>query len=262
MWVWGSDTVLDQTSRNKLLDFAVASGINRLYSEAEGLVIHEQSTLADFIRASRARGIEVELLFGMREWAFEENHHQVLALADQVIDYTRKYPDALPVAMHLDIEPWSLQEWADDVEGIANQLLDLFDKVRARLHEIDLPLTVDIPVWFDRVPVSRDGRPARPLYQLVIDAVDGVTLMNYRNTYQRLIDDAAPELLYASGAGKPVVVGVETLCIEPASITFCGIGRDVMESKLASLDLDMPLQYSSYSGHAVHHFWSFRDLAP
>lgn len=261
MWIWGSEAVIDPARRSQLMDFAGDKGVTRFYAEAWSALVNEPDALAEFIRTSHSRGIEVELLFGDREWAFYENHQTVLDIADQMVDFVRRYPDARPIAMHLDVEPYSLQAWKDDKEYVANQMLDLYELVYQRLDGSGLLLVVDIPIWFDVHEITRNGE-TRLLHELVIDIVDGVALMDYRDTYDRIVNDAANELQYADRQQKTVVVGVETMCIEPETITFCEEGSDFMEGILERLDSEMPQQYGSYTGHAIHYFDSYMALQP
>lgn len=261
MWVWGSDEVLDPVRQNRLLEFARERRINRLYVSAWSALEKEPSGLAGFIKSSRSRGIDVELLFGEREWALSENHDRVLTIVERVIRFAEQYPDARPRALHLDIEPYNLPIWDADRNRVGRDLVDLFERVRARLDGTGLSLWVDIPIWFEKHQIDRGGT-SRPLHELIIDAVDGVTLMDYRDSYRRIVKDAGNELQYASRQQKSVIVGVETLCIEPTSITFCEEGSEAMENILEQLDRDMAQRYSAYRGHAIHHFDSYRELQP
>lgn len=261
MWVWGSDEVLEPSRQSRLLAFAGDRGINRLYVSAWSALVDDPGALAEFIKASRSRGIDIELLFGEQEWAFPENHDRVLGIVDRVIEFAERYPDSRPLGLHLDVEPYNLPQWDEAKNDVANNLVDLYRQVSARLAGTGLSLVVDIPIWFDKHEIARNGRN-RPLHELIIDAVDGVALMDYRDTYDRIVNDAADELQYASRRKKTVVVGVETLCIEPISITFCEEGGGAMEGILDRLNREMVRQYPAYRGHAIHHFDSYRDLQP
>ncbi|WP_372748291.1 hypothetical protein [Litorivivens sp.] len=261
LWVWKADTVLNSQRRQELFTFAANRELNALYVDARTPVLHNQGALAEFIRMAKARGIAVELVFGKPEWALYYNHHEVLTLVDQAVEFTRRYPDARPNAVHFDIEAHLIHQWQGDRNSVANQLIDLYQEADRRLAAVSMPLVVDMPVWYDIHMVPRYGQ-SRPLHEWIIDATDGVALMDYRDTEARILADADTELRYANATGKSMVVGVETMCIEPASITFCQEGDGFMQSVLRSVNARLRGQYSAYRGVAIHHYEDYRRLRP
>lgn len=260
LWVWRAASVLDVSQRNAVLGFMANKGLNTVYIDARVPVLQNHYMLSEFIRAANAREIQVELMFGKPEWALVEHHWEVLNLVDQAAEYVRRFPDAAPTAVHLDIEAHLVAQWQQQRNSVASQLLDLFAKVKSRLNAVSLPLAVDMPVWWDGFAVVRDG-VSRPLHQWVIDAADRVVLMDYRDTEARIIADAESELRYASNRGKEIVVGVETMCIPPELITFCEEGSANMEYILGRVDDQLP-GHPSYRGYAVHHYEAYSRLRP
>lgn len=258
LWVWRADPVLNVNKRTELLTFMRNKGLNTAYIDARVPVLNNHYMLSEFIRTFQSRGISVELMFGKPEWALRDHHHEVLSLLDQAVEYTRRYPDARPTAIHLDIEAHLVREWRDQRNWVANQFLDLLAEARRRSAAVSLPLVVDMPVWWDSFSVGRSG-VSRPLHQWVIDASDRIALMDYRDTEQRIVNDAGDELRYASAQGKQIVVGVETMCIPPELITFCEEGSANMEWVLGRVDGQLP-SHGSYRGFAVHHYEAYRSL--
>ena len=261
MWIWKADTVLNIQQRNELMAFAANREINTFYIDARTPVLHNQYMLAEFIRASQARGIRVELLFGKPEWALYYHHHEVLSLVDAAVGFARRYPDARPAAVHLDIEAHLVHQWQGDRNAVANQLLDLYEEVRRRVAPDNLPLIVDMPVWYDQYLLPRRGQ-SRLMHEWIIDSSDGVALMDYRDTEARIVNDAQEELRYASATGKSMIVGVETMCINPEQITFCEEGNGVMNAVLGRVNAQLRSQYPSYRGVAIHHYEDYRRLRP
>lgn len=261
VWVWKADTVLNATRRQELFTFAANRELNTLYIDARTPVLHNQPALAEFIQLAQSRGLSVELLFGKPEWALYSNHHEVLTLVDQAVEFTRRYPQARPTAVHLDIEAHLIHDWQNDRDSVANQLLDLYQEVDRRLAAVSLPLMVDMPVWYDIYTLPRYGR-SRPMHEWIIDVTDGVALMDYRDTESRILNDADTELRYANATGKAMIVGVETMCIEPEQITFCEEGDRFMQGVLRSVNTRLRGQYSAYRGVAIHHYEDYRRLRP
>lgn len=260
LWVWGSQVVFEPSQEQQLFDLAEQKSLNRIYLAAIQALRQNQTALARFFQRAEQRGISVELLFGQPDWALPENHHQVMSIIDQVTDFAERFPDITVAGIHLDVEPYLLPEWDNDRQSLGNAFIDLLEAARSRANKASLPLLADIPVWYDEHGIFRNGR-ARTLHELVIDATDGVGLMDYRDSSQRIINDASVELAYASSAQKPVVVGVETLCIEPSWITFCEEGSTFLEQTLATVNRELK-RYSAYQGYAIHHFDSYLELHP
>lgn len=261
MWIWKADTVLNQQLRNELMTFAANREINTFYIDARTPVLHNQYMLAEFIRASQARGIRVELLFGKPEWALYYNHHEVLTLIDAAVGFVQRYPDARPSAVHMDIEAHLVPQWQGDRNAVANQLLDLYEQIRQRIAPEGLPLIVDMPVWYDQYQLPRRGQ-SRLIHEWIIDNSDGVALMDYRDTEARIINDADAELRYASATGKAMIVGVETMCINPEQITFCEEGSGVMNTVLGRVRSQLRGSHPSFRGIAIHHYEDYRRLRP
>ncbi|NKI18181.1 hypothetical protein HCU74_12270 [Spongiibacter sp. KMU-166] len=258
LWVWRAEPVLNVNKRTELLTFMLNKGLNTAYIDARIPVMNNHYMLSEFIRTFQSRGISVELMFGKPEWALRDHHHEVLSLIDQAVEYTRRYPAARPTAIHLDIEAHLIREWQDQRNWVANQFIDLIAQARHRSAAVSLPLVIDMPVWWDTFSIVREG-VSRPLHQWVIDGADRIALMDYRDTEERIVNDAGDELRYASSRGKEIVVGVETMCIPPEMITFCEEGSANMEWVLQRVDGRLPVN-DSYRGFAVHHYETYRTM--
>ena len=80
----------------------------------------------------------------------------------------------------------------------------------------------------------------RPLHELVIDRVPRVMVMAYRDTTgtctaplpDGIITHSSQELSYAATVGKKVWIGVETIEVAPAKITFREEGTVPLEAAL------------------------------
>lgn len=256
LWIWGSREVFDRAYESQLFEL----NFNRIYLAAIQALQHDQTALAEFFRRAHHRGIAVELLFGQPDWALAENHHQVLSIIDQVGNFARRFPDIQVAGIHLDVEPYLLPQWDTDRQSLASAYIDLLESARERSSQSGLPLFADIPVWYDEHAIFRGGR-ARMLHELAIDATDGISLMDYRDHSEPIVNDASIELGYALTQNKGVTIGVETLCIEPTWITFCEEGRSVMEQTLKSVNHTLQ-DHAAYRGYAIHHLDSYLELAP
>lgn len=88
----------------------------------------------------------------------------------------------------------------------------------------------------------------------MLNKLDSVTFMTYRNTVAGLLDVAAKPLAAANTAGKPVWLSVETRASTEAKVSFKGLVTvSTLSSKLQSIKADC-LNHTSFSGIAVHDY--------
>ncbi|MBI2894164.1 MAG: hypothetical protein HYY06_11485 [Deltaproteobacteria bacterium] len=264
IWVWGSSAATDLDEREDLLAFGRAHELRAYYVEAESLIEEDPDALAALIDAASAECREIELLFGRAGWALDERHEEALDLARRAAGFASALQGERPAGLHFDVEPYTLDEWDADPERTANEYLDLLEGLAEVAGEAGLRLAVDMPFWFDGREVERDGS-TRPLSELVQDRVDRVVLMDYRDSADGddgIIANAAAEIDYAGDTGHEVVIGVETICgLEPETITFCEEGAAALDDALATTRAAFNGR-PAFLGFAVHHWGSYRDLAP
>lgn len=263
MWVWQREVVTDPAARDALFEFALDKGVTAVFVEAQSLVGDDPEGLAAFVDAAADRCVAVDLLFGDAAWAETDEHARVIDLARGAIAVAR-LTTTPPRGVHLDVEPHVLDRWDRDPGGLGAELVTLFRAVAGTLDGSGLQLSVDIPFWYDGVDVV-DAGEARPLSELVQDAVDRTVLMDYRDHAappDGIVDHAEDELAYGAVIGRPVVVAVETLCgLEPEKVTFCEEGEAAMEAELAAAAAafdDEP----AFDGFAVHDHRAYAALGP
>lgn len=269
-WAWGSDVVDKSADRAAFFAFAASHSVRVVYVEAEGLLTGtapDPPLLASFVAEAKARCIDVQLLFGRATWLRPAEQANAVALVDKSVAFAKKHPTAAPIGVHFDVEPHGLPEWHSDVwdgnnETLVGQYLDLLAKLKTAAGAT-LELSVDIPFWYDGThQVTRAGK-RRPAMELVIDAVDVTTIMDYRDVADGsdgIVANAMAELTYGSSVGKRVVVGLETKCgLTPTSVTFCEEGAAAMETQLAAAQTSFASK-SAFAGFAVHHYVSWSTM--
>ena len=257
-----SDLAQDLVARAAFFSFAQAKGIGRIYLEAGGLVQTAPAALADFIAAAQVNGIAVSLLTGDATWSLSGHHGEALTVANAAASFAAELKVAgkpAPEAIQFDVEPYLLPSWDTDLQGTANQYLDLLAELHGALQG-KLALTVAIPFWFDLYEVTRAGQK-RPLSEWVIDATDGTVMMDYRDTAAQIVDLATTELVYASQQGRPLTVAVDLQCgsSEPTYITFCEEGETAMRSELAAAQPALEA-YQAFAGYAIFYYEAWAAL--
>jgi hypothetical protein len=110
--------------------------------------------------------------------------------------------------LHLDIEFHADHpEWSniDKQPEILAEYLALIVRLRSEMPEI--PMDIDIPAWLNQVLEYKGEK--RPLYQSLIDTVDRVFVMSYRDTAEAMYEIAKEEVSYARQTNKPIMLGAE-----------------------------------------------------
>jgi hypothetical protein len=242
-WWWEDDA--------QLVDEVTSYGFDRVYLYAEGGFGPKVRTA---IAALTARGVAVEALGGEQRWATTQRGG-MLAFVRSAVRYQRNAPpDARLAGVHLDVEPYDLPAWDRDQKAVAGSLIAALRAARRAAGP--LPLTADIPYWFDGI-----RHRGHSLAAALIRAVDGVTVMAYRDSAPGVIDAARREVELAGAAGKSATVGVETGRVRPRSVTFHEEGAGALIDALAAVRGRLGGQ-RGFGGIAVHHLGSLAGLAP
>ncbi|MBI4387017.1 MAG: hypothetical protein HY551_06515 [Elusimicrobia bacterium] len=255
---WDSNLLTDSNAKQKFFDFAQTHGVRNIYLNVyskrlnQSLVQNSPTALANFITDSATRCMEVELLFGNADWSLTGNQSQAVYFAQQAVSFANSLPGARPVGLHFDVEPYLLAAWTSDMQGTANQYLNLLEQLAAVTAGKGLRLTVDIPFWFDERLITRNAL-TRPLNQWILDTVDRTTLMDYRDTSSQIISLASAELSYAQSIAKPTTLGVETNCgVTPTYVTFCEEGASAMEQAFSDV-------YNNYRQNPSFGYFAVED---
>jgi hypothetical protein len=293
LWVWQTSTFTNAAEKADFFAFAATHAVNAVYLQvaladmpATGA---DLSPLGRFIAEAATRCIDVELLVGDSRWALDQYRPEVLDLAIAAKHFANALNGAKPTAFHVDIEPHGLDgvtsngvlyDWDNDGTGgttnqrpsMMNQFLDTLDAVRGALGGT-LRLHADVVFWLDGAagfnPLQRviggvaTGAP-RSAHELVIDAVDQVHLMAYRDlafgagcaevscSANGIFDLSEAEVNYARSVGKTAVVGVETGNYGD-SISF-------FEEDVATMEAELAKVSGAYAGHAGFAGFAIHDL--
>eukprot|EP01135_Chromosphaera_perkinsii_P011520 Nk52_evm19s2426 gene=Nk52_evmTU19s2426 len=113
-----------------------------------------------------------------------------------------------------------------------------------------------------------------PYYKIILDIVDGLNVMAYRNSADRVafFSEAFLDHSEAETPSKDVTVAVESICPPkvPASITFCGASDperpelssgDLLEETFEFVDEQFSTKYpNTYAGFSVHYYEAYGAL--
>jgi len=244
MWTWSD------VSPKDLVGHASTHGFDRLYVfVSDGPGREEKSRLRRMGQLADAAGIELWALAGEPRWAL----HPAQAVAWQ----HHALQVGVFVGTHLDVEPYALPAWDDDRDQVVRGYLDMLSRLQAASA---LPLHADVPFWYDTID-SGD----QTLADSVLERVDGVTVMSYRDTAtgQNSLWDVARDMVRrGDAAGVPVELAVETNPLADCPhCTFAEEGTAALYDVVAIVD-DIAAAHSSYAGFAVHDYSGLIALGP
>lgn len=269
MWVWDARAVTTSDSRGKLIDFCRRHKIDVLYLSAYDLRAPMDDAYRAFNRQAHRVGISVQALAGDPRWGTTRYHHVPMEWVEQVIRFNRggQGPERFD-GVHADIEVYLLaKSWKENPAALLGGYLDLNAKIMERLRagEGGLAYAVDIPFWFDDDASYRilwNGAVKVPA-QHILDTVDGVTVMAYRNFAEGsdgTIHLVAKEVYYAGEVGKRAVVGQETQKnLYPAYVTFGGTSCKDLRREMEKVRRQVGNR-PGFGGFAIHHYDSYKDL--
>jgi len=267
-WIWESASWVSAKARNKLFHFYDSNSFNRLLIQIhpkvtdDGIILEHTAAMRDILERAAARNIKVYALDGAAVYVLPENYLYVSAVIEAIARFNvTQRVDARFAGVHYDNEPYLLEGWKDTAKRpkILTDWLEstqLFSHI-SRLNA--LQYGIDIPFWLDSEEVTQveyqNGKSDSFLEDL-ISHTDWFAIMSYRNTVSGeggLLDITETEIALANKLGIKAWVGLETLPLEPAHITFAN--QSVAYFRKAVQELEGHLQEApAYGGLLIHYY--------
>lgn len=238
-WVWTRPDPAD------LLEWASRAGVGELFValEPDATDAGDLRWLGEVVQRARRVGTRVAALGGDARWL--DRPEDARAWARRVLG------TGLVDGIHLDLEPWSRDDWDSCGDELVTAYLDVLRRVAGQCAQ---PLEVDLTHWLHEVVTAGGAR----LDEAVMGIVDAVTVLSFRTAAtgpDSITEVGTPTLLAAARLGVPCRLAVETTDLGPEPSmrrqTFHGRGATALAGALAAVDA---LQQSvpSYRGVAVH----------
>lgn len=238
-WVWG------RPDAEELVSWAVRHDVGELFLGvgADIDISPDLPWARAVVEQANDAGLKVSALGGDQGWI--DQPADALAWARAAIT------TGLFAGIHVDIEPWARSDWDRRRRSIVTAYLFLLRRLAA---SCPVPLEADIAHWLHEVPTATGD----PLDTAVMDIVDAVTVLSFRNTAtgpDSITHVGAPGLATARSVGIRCRLAVETnhLGDDPESRkqTFFGLGKAPLTAALETVDA-METSVASYNGIAVH----------
>lgn len=257
-WLWSTSMIVNNEART--LEFLENKKINKVYLQIDCNI--SSSVYQDFIEKSLIKGIKVYALDGSPIWVSSEGYQKQDQLMAWLGSYQQKSATHQQFAgIHLDVEPYLNSGWETNREQTIKLYQDLLIRAKEHATHLGLPLEVDMPFWFDGISYSNqygDGI----LAEWVIDQVESVTIMAYRDTAAKIVEKVESEIAYAEKVNRSIVVGVETdASNEGQKITFYEEGEEYMNEQLALVQNSLR-DRTAFNGIAIHHVDSWMSMLP
>ncbi|GGH49442.1 hypothetical protein GCM10008014_13930 [Paenibacillus silvae] len=260
-YIWEASQVTDDGG-DHILAFAKQQRINWLYVRLD--LDQPYSSYRSFVKRAKAQGIEVHAMGGHPIWGKKENRPRIKRLIDYVKNYNAEVePDERFVGIHLDIEPYTLPEWAENRDTLLTEWASNIAYFQEETKkDSSLETSADLAVWLDTFPLPGNDVTVT---EFMIDTLDHVSLMAFRNTAEGSNGIAAvvsQEMEIADRLGKSLLVSVEMKQNhEGEHISFYDHGAKEMENQLDKLP-ELLSGYKAYKGNLVHAYDYWVDAKP
>ncbi|MEF2965830.1 hypothetical protein V3851_08315 [Paenibacillus sp. M1] len=270
LWVWDFyEAAANSDKITELLQFLNEQDINLLFIGTRKTLPDQPATYEELIRRAHEHGIRVFALVGRANWALEGHHREALEEVRQVLSFNTSHPSSKFDGIQYDIEPHTLPEYKTKRGSVCYQYIQVLKKIanEIALSGDNLEFNAAIPFWLatgENPVIVETGGEKKPLSYFVLDIVDTVTIMAYRDTAERQIRATQAEIDYAANIGKKIYIGAETNAPNgdtiPSEITYYNKGLDYMNQQLDAVT-SYYSNHSGFSGVAIHNYPAFKAMA-
>lgn len=168
---------------------------NKLYQYFPASLKDEE--VVEFLTKAKEEGIEVFLLTGEREWAFDGNGKAQIAILEKIERLNALVPqDAGIKGVVYDVEPYLMEEWETEADQIMRTYLHAMKKTHDEAQKKGLCMVACIPYHFDTKGYEYE------LKELIKDGCDEVAVMNYYRKQEIAL--IKTEASYAKKYNKPI----------------------------------------------------------
>lgn len=256
-WIW--DAQIIRSEQERILDFARENGLTSLYLHIDRDMKPED--YQKFIRRATSLNIRIEALAGKPYWAFRDHQARIEEFIIWVKDYNASVdPQGRFQGLHLDIEPYILEEWKTENKRVMENWMDNMRFIEKETKGTGLNITVDVPFWIYRTKIPESDYT---FSAWLLEKVDGLVIMDYRNFSlgnNGIISNANPIMREAASLQKQAIIAVETApSMEGDHTTFHSMSTEAMEEELRIAKKELS-RYTSFAGFAIHDYKNWREL--
>ncbi|KAJ0104281.1 hypothetical protein J7T55_009445 [Diaporthe amygdali] len=249
-WIWNTTLITDASQMTYFFTFAKGQGLQRAYLHVDADI--DNSYFESFIQQCNTSGIVVEALMGNAEWILGGGTPSLQSNLDWIAQYQgNASASARFSGIHMDIELWSLSDWQSMLGTYIPAWESIVTYVSSFARSLGITTAADLPFW---TYTMSDPTTGEAMDSWMLNALDSVTFMTYRNTVNELFQVAEKPLTAADAAGKPVYVAVETVASTEASVSFKGLATVTsLSTSLQNITMECS-NHTSFAGVAVHDY--------
>lgn len=260
-WLW--DTSVLAADAAELLTFMEQNQVTDVFVQINKTI--PARVYKNFIKKASSKGINVHALDGAPNWV----SNQGLMLERSFFSWVNQYQlKALPEeqfsGIHLDVEPYLYSGWTSQYAKTVFAYQSLLIDSKQSAQALGLPLTVDIPFWFDEKSYSNKYGKGK-LSDWVIANTDSITIMAYRDGAlgpNGIIEAVKNEMNDAALQNKKVSIGIETVkSSEGNYVSFYEEGQSYLAEQLGMIEARYQ-NLSSFNGFSVHSIHSWMNMKP
>lgn len=255
IWLWDSSvasrpaTVVNALRRERV-------GTVFLFAAPRSLRRHPQR-FSDFLARAHAAGMVVHALNGEPQWVMPVGEADAQDFFAAIAAFNAAAPpDRRFDAIHLDVEPYTLDTWgAPSDSELPQRYLDFLRWTRAEARKLGLPLALDVPMLFQDVTIENATLMAHAL-----SLADQVAIMSYEPGGDHVVERTA-KLLRAPASGTARVwIGISA---DPrhTGTTSRAAGRRRVENDCRSVEA-LARREPRVLGAAIHDYEYYSALLP
>ncbi|MCM3773393.1 amidase [Priestia aryabhattai] len=260
-WVW--DTKKWMLHQEAILEKLQEKKVTKVYLQIDthfSFFVYKH-----FIEQAQVQGISVYALDGAPYWIGTSGIEKQDAFFNWIKAYQAEAEELQQFSgVHLDVEPYLYKSWGNNRAKSILQYQYVISQAVVQSRQLDLPLAVDIPFWFDEVPF-KNSNGSGSLGRWVIQYADEVTIMGYRNHAGKengIAEITENERKWGRVLSTPIEIGVETMSSDEGEyISFSAKGEEMMMQELDILLTECQAK-NPPSSIAVHRFDSWLQMKP
>lgn len=244
LFCWEKDVLEEKDLREKLFFVMRQYHMDQLYQYIPAGMSPEE--LSPFFEAASREDVDVYLLTGAPEWAFDETGGKLRQALWQADDIRQRASggDAVKGVM-ADVEPYLLEDWEDDPEAIMRSYVASMKTARQAADDSGLFLYACIPYYYDALDLTAF------LNDLIQNGCHGVAVMNYYRDHEA--DHLSFECGLAKMYKKPLINIYELQAPGKYGLTekntYYSLGMKKVWESYRQLKRSLPFSGLSYAIH-------------
>lgn len=277
--VWWWETFVKDPLLTEYMDLLQQNQVTEIYYEGYTLLYAEGGfeKLHSFVELAMARGMRVAILFDdkadvMNSVGIGETWQKVI---DGYMDYKKQYPSDAVYAIHTDIEPHISSE---GVPGVQKYITNFIEQEVAlargtlklpdlKYKEYNIPVELDLPCGWESQgtdKMKRADETTGPVYEILAQSCDCMTLMSYRDSYDKVYSLGYAPLQAGSKYGTKVNFGFEFgNSGEVQTVDFHDEDRYYAYNQIKQTMLKIERKdWNCQVGFAIHSMKGWYDLRP